>query len=505
LLNPDKPEGLFVMTSETSSGARISPIKIKPEMKIKTLSDQDLENIHQATLTVLNETGVRFPSEKALRIFAEAGADVDFENQIVRIQPDLLMENLAKAPRQFVMGSRGDQDLDVFLDGTKTYFGTAGTGTKTVDLVTRQRRTSTKNDIATMALIADYLSSISFYWPMVAAQDCPAEIIALHELEASFGNTEKHVQIVSCVDQKTASYAVEIARIIAGSNEQLKTRPPLSLIASPISPLAQEKGVLEAAFVFAEAGLPVGFAAMPVLGSTAPASIAGAMVVGNAEILSAVCLLQLATPGSPVTYPLFSGMMNPFTGGILVSTPIQYLFYAGTVQLGHYYNLPVVSTFGGSDLREPGQWKVGQDDAIDAFFICATGPDMLPCLGLLEAYTLLYPEKILFDNEIYQVVQFMTEGIRVDSETLVIDEIMAVGPGGHFLDTEYTIKNIRRLWNPGLSRQWSAEKEDFQAPQEAALGKIQWIINHHEPHPLDEKTAQELGKIVKTAEKELVN
>jgi trimethylamine:corrinoid methyltransferase-like protein len=290
------------MSPETTSSARISPITIKPEMKIKTLSDQDLAKIHQATLTVLNKTGVRFPSEKALKIFAEAGADVDFKRQTVKIQPDLLMENLAHAPRHFTMGSRGDRDLDVVLDGNKTYCGTAGTGTRTIDPVTGRRRPSTKNDIAMMA-------------------------------------------------------------------------------------------------------------SMPVLGSTAPASIAGAMVLGNAEILSSVCLLQLANPGTPVFYPLFSAMMNPFTGGILVSTQIQHLFYAGTVQLGHYYNLPVMSSFGGSDLQHPENWSVGKNDAVDAFFVCATGPDMLPSFGLLEAYTLLYPEKLLFDDEIFQAVKTITEGL----------------------------------------------------------------------------------------------
>ena len=126
-----------------------------------------------------------------------------------------------------------------------------------------------------MARVADYLPSIGFYWPMVAAQDCAVESIALHELEASFANTQKHVQIVSCVDKISASYAVEMAKTIAGNSEQLKTRPPLSLIASPISPLANDSGVIEAALVFAEAGLPVGFASMPVLGSTAPASSSG--------------------------------------------------------------------------------------------------------------------------------------------------------------------------------------------------------------------------------------
>ena len=491
------------MPLETSSGERISPIAIKPDMKIKILDDREIEKIHAATLVVLHKTGVRFPCGKSLEIFAQAGADVDFKTKIVKIRPDLLMKTLAKAPAEFVMGSRGNQELDIILDGTKIYGGTAGTGTTTVDLDSRKRRPSVKADIAMMAHISDYLSSISFYWPMVAARDCPTEIIALHELETAFTYTEKHVHIVSCVDAKSAQYAVDMVDVIAGSKERSKARPPLSLIASPISPLNHDSGVLEAALVFAAAGLPVGFAAMPVLGTTAPASIAGALVQGNAEILSSICLLQLAYPGAPAFYPLFTAMMNPFTGGISVSSETKYLFYAATVQLGHYYNLPVMTGYGGSDAPDPKGWNVGRDDAIDAFFSCATGPDMAPGLGLLEGYTLLYPEKLLLDDEIYQSVKFMTGEFHTGDESLALDEIMQVGPAGHFLDRDYTLKNIRKLWNPGISHQWSAEEQDFCDPQEAALDKTKWILKNHQPKPLDEKAADELKRILKAAEDEL--
>lgn len=491
--------------SENRTKARISPIKIKPQMRIRTLGDEDIEKIHQATLTVLEETGVRFPSPKALHLFADAGAHVDFESLIVRIPPDLLMPTLAKAPNTFVMGSRGDRDMDMILDGTSTYCGTAGTGTATVDLESRQRRSSTKNDVAMMALISDYLPSISFYWPMVAARDCPADIIALHEMEAAFTHTVKHIQIVSCVDEKTAQHAVEMAAAIAGSKERMHSRPPLSLIASPISPLNHDRDVLEAALVFAEAALPVGFATMPVLGMTAPASMFGTLVQGNAEILSSVCLLQLAYPGTPVFYPLFSAMMNPITGGICVSSQSRCLFYASTVQLGHYYHLPVMSGYGGSDRSHPQGWAVGRDEAIDAFFICATGGDMLPGMGLLEGYTLLYPEKLLLDDEIYQSVKLMTEGMHARVETLAINEIMEVGPGGHFLDRDFTLKNIRKIWRPGISQQWSPATQDFRDPLEAALEKTRWIVENHHPQPLDERIAQELGKIIHCAEKELLD
>ena len=440
----------------------------------------------------------------SLYIFTQAGAGVDPNTQIVKIQPDLLMKTLAKAPAEFVMGSRGNPELDVKLDGSKTHCGTAGTGNATVVLETRRRRASTKKDVATMAHISDYLSSISFYWPMVAASDCPVETIALHEIEASFIHTQKHVHIVSCVDEKAARHAIEMTAVVAGSRENMTSRPPLSLIASPISPLNHDAGVLEAALVFAKAGLPVGFASMPVLGTTAPASIVGALVQGTAEILSSICLLQLAYPGSPAFYPLFTAMMNPYTGGISVSNETRCLFYAAAIQIGHYYNLPVMTGYGGSDTSDLNGWNVGKDDAIDAFFQCAAGPDMAPGLGLLEGYTLLYPEKLLLDHEIYQALKCMTADLKVDDDSLALDEIMTVGPGGHFLESDSTLKNIRELWNPVISRQWSPEKQNFRDPGEAAIEKTKLILQNHKPAPIDKKAAEELKKIIQTAESNFV-
>jgi trimethylamine--corrinoid protein Co-methyltransferase len=482
----------------------MSPIEIKPDRKIRVLSDEKLDKIHEAILEVLQKTGVRFPSQKTLDIFAQAGAEVDFNSQIVKIQPDLLMKTLAKAPAKFVMGSRGNPDLDIKLDGTSIYCGTAGTGNATVDLETHRRRASVKADVAMMAHISDYLSSISFYWPMVAASDCPVETIALHEMEASFTHTEKHIHIVSCVDEKAARYAIEMVGVVAGSKEDYTSRPPLSLIASPISPLNHDAGVLGVALIFAGAGLPVGFAAMPVLGTTAPASIVGALVQGTAEILSSICLLQLAYPGSPAFYPLFTAMMNPYTGGISVSNETKCLFYAAAIQIGHYYNLPVMTGYGGNDTSNLNEWNVGKDDAIDAFFQCAAGPDMAPGLGLMEGYTLLYPEKLLLDHEIYQALEYMTADLQVDDYSLALDEIMIVGPGGHFLERDLTLKNIRELWNPGVSRQWSPEKQDFRDPREAAIEKTKLILQNHKPEPIDRKAAEELIKIIQKAESDFV-
>ena len=478
---------------------KILPLEIKPEMKIRVLDERELEDIQNASLTILEETGVKFYSEKALKIFAEGGAEVDFTNGIIRIPRDILNDFLAKAPRSFVMASRTSTELDLFLDGTKIYYGTDGVGVKTVDLQTRDERFSRKSDVAMMAQVSDYLPSVSFYWPIVSAQDVPAPTIPLHELDAAFNNTEKHVHTVSCVEESTAKYCVEMATAVAGGTKAARERPPLSLLVCTSSPLCQDAGAIDAALVFAGAGLPVGIMAMPAMGMTAPATIAGTLVVGNAEVLSAVCLLQMAYPGCPVYYSLSAEMMNPHSGKCLGGAFQKPLLNVGRVHMGHYNNLPVMAYYG-STASQRIDWRSGKENTIDALLLCLSGPELFPALGLLDTYTLLYPEKILFDNEILESLRVITEGISVDKEAISMSEIMAVGPGGHFLSRESTRKNLRKIWQPGIVHQWSSQLKDFRDPQEAAIEKIKWILKNHVPEPLDEKLKEELKTIIKTAE-----
>jgi hypothetical protein len=160
---------------------------IVPSYHLRILSDEQLDQLKSATLEILEKTGIHCPSEKALNIYAEHGARVDFESQIVKLPSDVVLDSLSHAPRFYTMGARSASH-DLKLDGTAFYCATDGCGTKTIDFETRWLRASVKEDVAKMARVADYLSSIGFYWPIVSAQDHPATA-PLHELDASFNNT----------------------------------------------------------------------------------------------------------------------------------------------------------------------------------------------------------------------------------------------------------------------------------------------------------------------------
>jgi trimethylamine--corrinoid protein Co-methyltransferase len=353
--------------------ANIEPIQ--PSFRLDVLSAQQLEAIKSATLHVLEHVGVCFPSERALRVFAEHGAQVDSDSQIVKLSPDLVTEAMSHAPRSYVLSGRAE-GTDLLLDGTSTYFGTDGCGTTTVDFETGKQRRSCKEDVAKMARVADCLSSVAFYWPMVSAQDC-GWTAPLHELDASFNNTVKHVQTETVMGEKPAQYAVRMGEVIAGSREEMRARPPFSVLICTIAPLGQDKEGIEAGMVYAKAGIPVGFMAMPNIGSTAPAKPGGALVVGNAEVVSAMVLMQLVAPGAPVFHSILASVMDPRTADYVVGIAEKYLCNTGAVQLAHDWGVPALAGAFGMDAAETATWQLGRDSVYTTLMVPLAGADLV--------------------------------------------------------------------------------------------------------------------------------
>ena len=472
---------------------------IRPAFRVRTLSDEQLDKLQEATLRILEEVGVKFPSEKALAIFADHGAQVDHETQIVKLPRDLVFKAMKTVPRYFQIGAR-DPSCDFHLEDGVTYFTTDGCGVETVDLETGQRRPSCKADVGCMARVADYLSSVAFYWPMVSAQD-HGRTAPLHELDASWRNTVKHVQSETLMGPIPARYALEMATVIAGDREALRRRPLFSLVLCTIAPLVQDEAGIEGAMVLAEAGIPVAFLAMPNLGTTAPSTLAGAFAVGDAEIISGTVLLQLAYPGAPVSHSLMHGYVDPRSGSY-VPYPVDARGRFVPVEMAHHWGM---SSFGGAFGTEsdtPGTWRAAAEVALDPFLVGLAGAEWVTGMGLNRSFTLLYPEAIVMDDELYHRARYALMAMDVDSEALALDVIQKVGPGGHFLAQKHTRRHMRTAMKPGLGQQADAEGMS-RDPRELARERVRWILENHEPEPLEAAKQDELARILATADREL--
>lgn len=475
----------------------INPIQHRVGTEV--LSLEQLAEIRAATLHILETVGVHFPSEQALRVFAEHGAQVDSESQIVRLSPDLVLEAMSHAPRMFTLAGRAD-GTDLILDGTASYFSTDGCGTETIDFKSRDRRNSRKSDVAMMAHVADYLSSISFYWPIVSAQDFGL-LAPLHELDASFNNTVKHIQSATIIGEKLANYSLEMAAVIAGGSEQMRARPPLSCLVCSIAPLGQDKAGIEGAMIFARAGVPVGFMAMPNIGSTSPATMASALIIGNAEVVSAMVLMQLVAPGAPVFHSILASVMDPRSGDYLATLSEKYLCNAAAVQLAHDWGVPSLGGAFSVDCPEPASYQLGRDSVYTSLMSPLSGADMVEGLGLLRAATLLLPEQIIYDDEIYHTNRVLVEGIDTSADQLALDVIATVGPGGHYLAQKHTRRTIRDIWIPELTHP-APTMGNQPSPdiRERARTTFRKILKEHQPQPLEHGIQLELQSILRTAE-----
>ncbi len=467
-----------------------------PSYNIRILSDEKKDQFRSGSLHLLEKTGFKCPSQRALKIYAENGAQVDFETQIVKLPPELVLKALSTVPRYYTMGGR-IQEFDLDLSKPVTYEATDGTGTKTVDYKTRELRSSIKDDVAKSARIADYLSNVSFYWPMVSAQDHPVTP-SLHELEASFNNTLKHVQTPTIVEVVTTKYAVEMARVVAGTSERLKNSPPLSLLICTIAPLAMDGESMDAALVAAEAGIPVGFMSMPNTGSTAPATIAGTIVLGDAEILSAIVLIQMAYPGAPVYHSFMPGMTHPRTGAYYGHD--SYVYAIG-VELAHMWGVPTLAGTYGSGASDLG-WEFASGGGKPSMLCALCGAETGSGMGLLQGSTLLVPEALVLDAELYHAVQADLAELNTSADYMALDVIDAVGPRGHFLRERHTREYFRKL---GFSEvQYIPTKDGaYRDVHEVAREKTDWILENHHPEPLSDSQQKELTRIVQAAENEL--
>jgi len=469
---------------------------IEPAYHIRILSDAQLEQFKSSTLQILENTGFRCPSLRALKIYAEHGARVDFETQMVKLPPDVVFEALSHAPRYYTMGGRSEA-FDLDLSKNVTYEATDGTGTKTIDYVTRELRSSVKEDVAKSARISDYLTSISFYWPMVSAQDHPLAP-SLHELDASFNNTLKHVQTPTVVEEITTRYAVEMAKVVAEGEDVMRKRPPLSLLICTIAPLGQDAESMDAALVAAEAGIPVGFMSMPNTGSTAPATIPGTIVLGDAEILSAIVLIQMAHPGAPVYHSFMPGMTHPRTGAYY---GLDSYIYAIGVELAHMWGVPTLAGTYGSGAQSIG-WEFASGGGKTSMLCALCGAETGSGMGLLRGSTLLVPEALVLDAELYHAVRADLTELDTSPDYMALDVIDAVGPRGHFLRERHTREYFRKLDFSEVQRV-PAKDGKYRDVVEVAREKTDWILENHHPEPLSEKQQAELTKIIKAAEKEL--
>jgi trimethylamine--corrinoid protein Co-methyltransferase len=483
--------------------SRINPIA--PRLTWDVLSATDLERIHEATLEILEEVGIRFPSGKALDALERNGCEVDRATQIAKLPPTIVLDAVARAPKEYLLAGR-DPATDMLIDGRHCYLSNDGSGVFVWDHRTGEKRPSTKQDVAASARFVDALPSLSYYWgPVVTSQDVPPATKGLHDAEAVFNNTSKHFQTVTTIGERPARYLVEMAAAVAGGLDELRRRPIVSFMQCAVDPLGHDGPNIEANLVAAEHGLPCGFMPMPLSAGTAPATLAGNLVVQNAEALSGVVLLELAFPGAPVFFAGAPSVIDLKTGGYTGGSPEDYLLANASTQLAHFYGLPMAMGTMATGAKEP-DWQAAVDDSFSTFASVMSRADMMNGAGLLNGSKILSYPHMVMETEIYGIVQKIADGIEVDDETLALDVIKSVGANGTYLAEKHTRQHMMEIWRPTV---WDRTPYDvwLREGRKGALEKAteiaDEILENHRPAPLAEDVQEELRAIVGRADGEL--
>ena len=443
--------------------------------KYRVLSQKDVERIHNASLKILEKTGIEVGSRTALQIFKEKGARVNSSKRRVKIPRVMVEDAIDKAPSKIVLCGR-EEKHDLILGNKRVYMGTGGTALSILDPKTGEKKASTLEDVEKIARLVDALENIHFYVLPVYPNDLPREKVDVNRFYAGLSNTTKHV-MGGPYTLPGVLNVIKMTEEIAGGKEILRKRPIISFIILIISPLKIDDTYGEMLIEIAKRKIPLAIPTEPQCGTTAPATLAGNLVLFGAETLAGVTLAQMVNPGTPVLCGYVGTIADMRTMAYTSGAVEMGLLNAAAAQLAQYWQLPFYATGGMSDSKIP-DVQSGYEKALNLLLVALAGADFIhDAAGLIEfALTASY-EQYVIDNEIIGMVMRALKGIEVNEETLALEVIDTVGPGGNFLAEPHTVAHMRsEFFFPKVSdrsrrEKWLAEggKDGSQRAREIAI------------------------------------
>jgi trimethylamine--corrinoid protein Co-methyltransferase len=466
---------------------------------LRLLSSPQIEKIHLASLKILEEVGVMIQSDAALKLVADAGADVDSTKKIARIPQNLVNESLVKVPSTIRLYSR-DGKNDVLLEGNRANYDPGSAAFYLLDSKTHEVRRPVSKDLADFVRLADGLENIQAESTALVVSDVPDAIVDRYRLYIVLKNSSKPV--VTGTFSVDAFYDMkDMLAAVVGSERELARKPMAIFDLCPSAPLKWGDFIVQNLMDCAKYKIPAEILPMPQLGATGPVTLAGSLVQLNAEFLSGLVISQLTNPGAPVIYggsPTTFDMRHCTARLGAIETIMMGCAYA---QIGKSYALPTHMYLGLSDAKVVDA-QAGFESANGIILGALAGINMMSGPGMLNFENCQSFEKLVIDDSICGMAQRLVRGIDVNDETLAVDVIRRVGVGGHYLADKHTIEWFKKeLFIPSelVDRQdlkaWKAlgSKDAFQRANDIAHG----IIKEHRPEPLPAETEKSLDDVTR--------
>lgn len=467
--------------------------------QLEMLTKEQCEVIHRASLEILRRTGVRVYHEEALALLRQADVSIT-DGNLVRFQPGLVEWALAQAPSRIALCKRGSNEVGAALEGRNVNFGTGSDCPNYLDPRTGQVRPFTLADVVDAIHVVDALPELQFCMSMGIPSDLKTANAYRHQFALMLEHTTKPIVFV-CDDRADCEAISAMAAAAAGGMEQLRLNPTLLLYSEPSTPLKHSETATGKLLFMAENMLPIVHSPAPMMGGTAPVTMAGALALGNAETLSSLVMHQLKRPGAPFVYGSGLHHMDMKTTISVYGAPEFQLARVAVAEMGRFYGLPTWGYAGHSDSCVMDE-QAAADATFSVLVALLAGNNLVHDVGYLEAGLTTSPEMIVFTAEVISMMRKFMGGVALDAEALALDVIHKVGPGGDFLTQKHTLKHFRDLWEPALfSRQ---RMEDWVAQGSKRLGqrlkeKTLALIESHKPQPLPDSVRAEVEYILKRA------
>jgi trimethylamine---corrinoid protein Co-methyltransferase len=459
------------------------------------LTPAQCAQLHAASLTLLERTGVRLFEPAAIDLLKKAGAAIDGDR--VRISSRLVEQALQTVPKSVTLFNRLGQPA-LKLEGYNTFYGPGSDTLNIIDHRTNERRKPVLQDVRDGSTVCDALENIDFVMSMFLPSDVDQRLADRYQMAAMLNHSTKPIVVVT-YETSGMIDAIEMAEAAVGGAVSLREKPFVACYINVTTGLLHNQDALQKLLYLAEKNLPALWIPVTSGGTTGPVTMAGNVALNNAGVLVGIVLSQLQCEGAPLIVPGFAGdaldlktMVDPY------AEPDHRGMAAA---LAHYYGLPMFSLAGGSDAK-----LVDQQAAIDAALTLAvesiSGGQLIHDLGYLESGLTFSLAQLAICDEIVAWLKPFLKPVEINDETLALDLIDQLGPDGSFLNTPHTRKHYRERWYPNLIErfnysQW--EKKGGQTLAQRAADKVEALLMTHHAEPLSAAAATAVQAILERA------
>jgi trimethylamine---corrinoid protein Co-methyltransferase len=464
-----------------------------PNSNFNRLTGEQQNQMKEASLEILEGTGVRLYHQEAIEILIKSGLKIE-DGNLVRIPSAMVEKAIAAAPHEITIYNRFGEPA-ISAEGYRSFFGPGSDCLHIIDHRTGQRRDPILKDVIEGTTLCDGLDNIDFIMSLFLPVDVNRETADRYQMEAMLNHTIKPIVFVSyamsgCVD------AVRMAEVIAGGTKPLAEKPFIACYINPTSGLRHNKEALEKLLFMADKGIPLIYIPGATAGAAVPVTVAGSNAMRLAGALAGLVIAQLKHEGTPVFIPGWGALALDMRSAVQIYTGPD---HQGVAQsMAHHLNLPMVALGGASDAKLVDQ-QASIEAALTLLFDAVVGSQLVHDIGYLESGLSGSLAQIVICDEILSWVKRALYPVEITTETLALELIHECGPDGQYLDKKHTLNHFREQWHPLLFDRSNYEgwaKQGGKTLAERAAERVTEILNTHIPQPLPEKIKEGIRAIV---------